>query len=357
MSDTPVNERMRPVFGPGWWTGLVLVGGIVLMFGGAIPIGDGTVASLATGLIRTGFVIGVGGLVAAEVYRRRAAGGARAEVHAQSFSGIGMMGAGLVVGAVAMHFGNEPVSIARETAYVSWVGAGVIAAFAAAQLIASTRRIILRGHGASAQVATSEREAHLAELLALQQRLEPDLLLNAISAIAVRTETAPRDAERAVEGLAAYLRRSLQKPDVLDVTLQADMQRAGEYADIMALAGVRVPIAWQIDADVRDIVIPSGTLRTFLDYAFARCMRDVANAPGIKVRAYRHAGRFFLLVNDTAAPDPPMLEEPEALMALRRRLGAPPQRRVRVETHIMLEVDGTPTGTTQSLVMRVEAAA
>ncbi|MCC7186452.1 MAG: histidine kinase [Acidobacteria bacterium] len=357
MSGTSVNERMRPVFGPGWWTGVVRGGGIVLMFGGAVPVGDGTPAGLATALILTGFVIGVGGLVAAWLYRRLATTDVRAEVHAQSFSGIGMMGAGLVVGAVAMHSANEPLMLARETAYVSWMGAAVIAALSAAQLIASTRRIILRGHGASAQVATSEREAHLAELLALQQRLEPDLLLNAISAIAARTETSPRDAERAVEGLAAYLRCSLQKPDVLDVTLQTDMQRAGEYADIMALAGVRVPIVWQIDADVMDVVIPSGTLRTFLDYALARCMRDVANAPGVKVRAYRHAGRFFLLVNDTAAPDPPMLEEPEALMALRRRLGAPPQRRVRVETHIMLEVDGTHTGTTQSLVMRLEAAA
>jgi hypothetical protein len=353
MSDSPVSDRVRPVFGPGWWTGLVLVLGLVLVVGGVVPLRAGTIDALATLLIRLGLVIGVGGLVGAEVYRRLATWDDRAAIHAQSFSGIGMMGAGLAAGAVAMRLGGEPVTIDMATARLVWMGAGTILAVGAAQIIASTTRVILDGHEATAKVVTSEREAHLAELLALQQRVEPELLLNAISAIAARAELAPRDAERAVEGLAAYLRRSFQAPEVLDATLEDDMQRAGEYADIMALAGVRVPVAWHIDADVRNITIPSGTLRTFLDYALARCMRDVANEPGITVRAYQRTGRFFLLVTDTASPDPPTLTESDALMALRRRLGAPPQRRVRVETHVMLEVDGTPAGTTQSLMMRL----
>jgi LytS/YehU family sensor histidine kinase len=256
-----------------------------------------------------------------------------------------MMGAGLVAGAAAIGTGTDPLV---------WVGAVGVGALAVAQLIASTRREILRGREAAALVVSSEREAHLAESLALQQRLEPELLLHALSAIATRTETAPRDAERAVEGLAANLRRSLQAPAVLDATLEEESQRAGEYVDILALAGVSVPIVWHLDAEVLQTTIPSGTLRTFLDYALARCMRDVASAPGVKVRAYRHAGRFYLIVTDTAAPDPPTLAEPEALMALRKRLGAPPQRRVRVETHVMLEVDGSSAGTTQSLTMRLE---
>jgi hypothetical protein len=345
MSESSASNRQRPVFGPGGWIGLVIVVGLVLMIGGVVPIGDWTADGLAGRLLPLGFGIGVFGVVAAELYRRVARWDERAEIHAQSFSGIGMMGAGLAAGAAAIGTATDPL-----------VSVGVVgmSALAVAQLIASTRRVILQGREAAAKVVSSERDAHFAEALALQQRLEPELLLHAISAIATRAVAAPREAERAVEGLAAYLRRSLQAPAVLDATLEEDTQRAGEYADIMALAGVSVPIVWNIDADVMQTAIPSGTLRTFLDYALARCIRDVANEPGIKVRAYRHAGRFYLIVTDTAAPDPPTLAEPDALMALRRRLGAPPQRRVRVETHIMLEVDGSSAGTTQSLTMRLE---
>jgi hypothetical protein len=125
----------------------------------------------------------------------------------------------------------------------------------------------------------------------------------------------------------------------------------------MRLSGVTVPVTWQVEADTSQIRIPTGALRTFLDYALGRCARDAERAPAISVRAHIHRSRFYLIVSDTATPDPPTLAEPDSLAALRRRLGAPPQRRVRVETHVMLEVDSPASGTTQTLSMHLEEPA
>lgn len=357
MNWTPESEHGLAVRGPGWWITAVILTILLVRVSPVWPGAPLTVDQLTSLLVPVGFVWSALSLVAAEVFRRRAPSDPVTVVRAQPFSGAAITGVGVALSAFALRLRSAPLDVAPSTKWSLWVLGASLVALASAQLVLSTRRLIVRGREANGRLEVSERDAHTAELMVLQQQLDPGLLLNALSAVAARADAAPRDAERAIEGLAAYLRRSLQAPPALEATLDEEMLRAGEYADIMALAGVQAPIVWHVDADVRDIYIPTGTLRTFLDYAMSRCVRDESNAPTITVRSYKHAQRFYLIVKDTAAPDPPMLVEPEALAALRRRLGAPPQRRVRVETQVMLEVDGTFAGTTQTLSIRLEEGA
>lgn len=353
MNWTPESERGLAVRGPGWWIATAVLLALLIPVSPAWPGAPLTIDQLTRTLVPIGFVWAALSLPAAEWVRRSAPDDPMTVVRAQPFSGAAIIGVGLALGALAIRIRTAAIDVDPSTKWSLWALGATMVGLASLQLFLSTRRLIVRGREANSRLEVSEREAHSAELMVLQQQLDPGLLMNALSAVAARADAAPRDAERAVEGLATYLRRSLQAPPALQATLDEEMLRAGEYADIMALAGVQAPIVWHVDADVRDVLVPTGTLRTFLDYAIARCMRDDVNTPTITVRSYKHAQRFYLTVTDTAAPDPPMLAEPEALAALRRRLGAPPQRRVRVETQVMLEVDGTFAGTTQTLSMRL----
>lgn len=357
MNWTPESERGLIVRGPGWWISAAMLVALLVPATPLWPGGALTVNQLTSLLVPAGFVWSTLSLVAAEAFRRHCPDDPMTIVRAQPFSGAAITGVGVALSAFAFRLRSAPLEVVPSTKWCFWVLGASLVALASAQLVLSTRRLIVRGREATERLEASEREAHTAELMVLQQQLDPGLLMNALAAVAARADSAPRDAERAVESLATYLRRSLQTPSELQSTLDEEMLRAGEYADIMALAGVHAPIVWRVDADVHFVQIPTGALRTFLGYAISRCVRDESNAPSITVRSYIHAQRFYLIVKDTAALDPPMLVEPEALAALRRRLGAPPQRRVRVETEVMLEVDGTSAGTTQTLSIRLEEAA
>jgi hypothetical protein len=342
-------ERRLLVWGPGWWTTTASLA--VLLFWAQTAGPDfWAPASLITWLISTGLSGAAATLVAAEVWRRRAAGETLGIVQSQSFSGFAIVAIGGTVGAVAAGIRQEPPVVDLSTARTVWVIGSAVVVAAGAQLVLSTRRLISEGQAATTRVVAFERDAHLAELSAMQQRLEPALMLKTLDAIATRADTSPEDAERAVEALATYLRSSLQAPAALEAPLEEEIRRATEFMGILTFAGVEVPLIWRVDSEVLPVTIPTGTVHTFLHYAVERCLRDQQGQPTITVRAYRHADRFYLVVTDTAAPDPPALQEPQALSALRRRLGAPPQRRVRVIAHVVVEVDGTPSGTTQTLM-------
>jgi uncharacterized membrane protein len=351
MSWYPKEERRLFVWGPGGWTAVGVIAALWIWTPGS-----------GGELLAPALTAGVLALALAEIWRYRARMRPADEravlvVQSQSFSGLAVVAVGAAVGAVGHQLGLDPPEITLADARVVWTVCLMIVTAAAAQLITSTRRLVTEGQIAHAQFVASERDARTAELSALRQKLEPALVLGALDAIAQRAERDPADAERAVEQLSEYLRQSLQAPSALEVTLGEDKARADEFLAILALAGVHAPIEWAIDADAAAVTIPSGTLHTFLHYAIERCRRDSEREATITVRAYCHAARFYLIVTDTAAPDPPLLRESDELSALRSRLGAPPQRRVRVISHIALEVDGTTRGTTQTLSKVLEKAA
>jgi hypothetical protein len=295
-------------------------------------------------------------VVWAEWTRRAAAIDVDKLLAAQSLYGAAVVLVGAAVGAVAARRRIQPLYEAPEFDRLAWLLGAVIVLWACVRIATATKRLVLEGEFVAATLQASERDAHAVRIRALQLKAEPDLVLRAMTAIADRAVDAPADAERAVEALAAFLRKGLKEPSEAMATIAMEVARTREYLDVLAVAGLAVPLEWTVDNDARDIEVPSGTLRTFVDYAVARCQRD-SNEPTIAVRVYCHAGRVYLIVSDTAAPDPPTLAEPAALTALRERTGAPPQRRVRVETSVMLQVDGTTAGTVQTFSMRTKAAA
>lgn len=283
----------------------------------------------------------------------RARGNSHATLSAQSLYAAAIVFAGAAAGAVGARLRAVPLFSAPEFDRAIWVVSAVVAVWACVRLATSTRQMVLEGQTVAATLQASERAAHAVRIRALQLKAEPDLILRAMTSIADVAERAPADAERAVEALAAYLRKGLKDAPDATATIDDEVRRTREYLDMLALAGVTIPIEWKIDDDLRAVVIPSGVLRTFVDAAVGRCQKD-AGHPTITVRVHTHRGRVSLIVSDTAAPAPPTLVESGALAALRERTGAPPQRCVRMETAVLLEVDGSSSGTTQTFSMHLE---
>ena len=339
------REDLALLRGPGWWAAIAA---LVALLAFELNMPAATLASL-------GIKVSAVFVVAAEAWRRSRVNAPLAMVRSQSFSGAAIASLGVSAGAIAAQLRAGVVTTDTPSVRWAWGISLVLLVLASAQMIAVIRRLIVDGRRDTDRLVAAEREAVEAELLVQQQRLEPDLVLRAMTVIADQAEHAPRDAEQSVELLAAFLRKSLTTVPAISAPLADEVARAKEYAEILAAGGVRIPIAWKIDDDVREVVVPGGTLRTFLDYAVSRCLRTPGSA--VSISALQHARRFYLIVKDNAAPDPPMLEEPEGLTNLRRRLGAPPKRRVRVETSVLFEVDGTSTGTTQTLSLRLPEAA
>jgi hypothetical protein len=339
------RERVPLTRGPGWWAAMAALVAL-LAFGRVMPAGALTYGGLVTSAL---FVAG------GVVWPRWRGTDALGVAHSQSFSAAGIIALGVTTGSLAAQLRGGVLTIETPFVWITWTCCLMLAVAAATQIFISTRRLIEHGRIDTARLVVSEREASEAELIVQQQKLEPELVLRAMTVIADQALGAPRDAERAVERLATFLRNSLTTAPAINAPLSDEVTRAQEYEEILAAAGVNIPVAWTIDADVRDVELPGGTLRAFLDYAMSRCLRTPGSA--ITIRASQHAKRFYLIVKDNAAPDPPMLAEPEALASLRRRLGTPPKRRVRVETSVMFEVDGTSSGTTQTLAMRLPEVA
>lgn len=339
------REELALLRGPGWWAALVALVAL-LASEGVLAVVSVTSVALQVSVV---FV------VAAEAWRRSKAGDPKTMVRSQSFSGAAIAALGVATGAVSAQLRAGVLTTAMPYVWFVWTVSLALLTIAGVQIFSGVRRLIVDGRRETDALVTAERDALEAELLVQQQKLEPELVLRAMTVIADQAERAPRDAEASVELLAAFLRKSLTTTPALSAPLVDEVTRAKEYEDILAAGGVRIPITWKIDDDVREVVVPGGTLRTFLDYAVSRCLRTPGSA--VNISAMQHARRFYLIVKDNAAPDPPMLEEPEGLTNLRRRLGATPKRRVRVETSVIFEVDGTSAGTTQTLSLRLPEAA
>jgi hypothetical protein len=339
------REDIALLRGPGWWAAVAALVAL-LAYGSNMS---------ATTMARVGLQASVVFVIAAEAWRRVKNDNHQTRVRTQALSAAAIAALGVTAGAVSAQIRAGVLTTDTPYAWSVWMVSLVLLAIAGAQIFSVMRGIIVDGRRDTARLVAAEREALEAELLVQQQRLEPELLLRAMTVIAEQAEHAPRDAERSVELLAVFLRKALTTAPAVSAPLSDEVARAKEFADILAAGGVRIPVTWKIDDDVREVVVPGGTLRTFLDYAVSRCLRTSGSA--VTISALQHAKRFYLIVKDTAEPDPPMMEEPEGLTNLRRRLGAPPKRRVRVETSVIFEVDGTTAGTTQTLSLRLPEAA
>jgi len=199
--------------------------------------------------------------------------------------------------------------------------------------------LVLQGLGTAlilaivAQVRERDEQARAAvsaEVRALQARMNPHFLFNALNVLAALATFAPREIPRAAGRLRQFLRASFDQHDREFVPLEEELAVVRAYLDIESLRhGARLKVEEAIDPGIADTRIPPFSVQPLVENAVQHGLQSSSGAGRLRI-AVRPAGRWLeMSVSDDGQGVPSQeveqtffAERPQvhALVLLRRRL-------------------------------------
>jgi two-component system LytT family sensor kinase len=209
------------------------------------------------------------------------------------------------------------------------------------------------------------RAAVSAEVRALQARMSPHFLFNALNTLAALATVAPREIPRAAGRLRRFLRASFDQHEQVLVPLEEELAVVRAYLDIEALRlGNRLKVEEIIDPGASDVLTPPFSLQPLVENAVQHGLQSSPNAGRLRL-AVRLVGQALeMSVSDDGQGVPSNQVErvffatrPQvhALELLRRRLQGLFGRSFRLE--VSSEVgQGTTVTVSIPLRMRFEVA-
>lgn len=174
------------------------------------------------------------------------------------------------------------------------------------------------------------RAAASAEVRALQARMNPHFLFNALNALAALATVAPREIPRAAGRLRQFLRASFDQQERAFVPTEEELAVVRAYLDIESLRfGGRLQVEEAIDQGVVNTLIPPFSLQPLVENAVQHGLQSRTGAGRLRV-AMRPVGRWLeMSVSDDGTGVPSNQVEKlffaegsrvHALVLLRRRL-------------------------------------
>ena len=174
------------------------------------------------------------------------------------------------------------------------------------------------------------KAAASAEVRALQARLNPHFLFNALNALAALATVAPREVPHAVGRLRKFLRASFDQPEQPLVPIEEEMAVVRAYLDIEALRlGSRLKLEKMIEPGLSDALIPPFSLQPIVENAVQHGLHSTPQAGRLRL-VIRSEGKWLeVSVNDDGRGVPSAdvervffgnNTETHALALLRRRL-------------------------------------
>jgi two-component system sensor histidine kinase LytS len=135
------------------------------------------------------------------------------------------------------------------------------------------------------------RALALAEARALQARMNPHFLFNALNALAALATVAPGEVPRALGRLCQFLRASFDQHDRLLVPLEEELAVVRAYLDIESLRfGERMKVEQAIDSGLFKALVPPFSFQPLVE-----------NAVQHGLQSSPHAGRLCLVIRATGA--------------------------------------------------------
>ena len=128
------------------------------------------------------------------------------------------------------------------------------------------------------------RAAVSAEVRALQARMSPHFLFNALNTLAALATVAPREIPRAAGRLRRFLRASFDQHEQVLVPLEEELAVVRAYLDIEALRlGSRLKVEEIIDPGASDVLTPPFSLQPLVENAVQHGLQSSPNAGRLRL--------------------------------------------------------------------------
>ncbi|GAA0265947.1 hypothetical protein GCM10009127_01650 [Alteraurantiacibacter aestuarii] len=157
-----------------------------------------------------------------------------------------------------------------------------------------------KARAAERREGTYRRAAKAAELRSLRYQVNPHFLfntLNSLSALVLTGKT--QAAERMIQMLSTFYRRSLADDPTCDVTLEQEIALQKLYLDIES---VRFPLRlvpdYQVPPDLQDCLIPGMILQPLVENSVKHAVAPSSGQVTITLAAREEYGRLVVTVSD-----------------------------------------------------------
>ncbi|WLD58276.1 histidine kinase [Salinispirillum sp. LH 10-3-1] len=151
-------------------------------------------------------------------------------------------------------------------------------------------------------LALRQKATTQAQLDALQARINPHFLFNALNAIAALVRQDARQAENAVEQLSDLMRASLQPNQTL-ITLAEELALTQAYAGLeQARFGERLRLDWQINNELLQQPLPILSLQPLVENAVRHGIGRLVEGGIVTVKTYRDDRRWWISVSNPLPP-------------------------------------------------------
>jgi hypothetical protein len=244
------------------------------------------------------------------------------------------LGAAAALMALRVLLGAELLlAIVALTAY------GVMLMFAGRTVNDSARTLFQYAAAQASNAADARSQAAAAQLAALQARMNPHVLFNALNTVAAVVRRNPPAAERLVENLADVLRTTMRRSSERMSTLGEEV---AYVRDCLALdqerLGDRLRVEWDVDERMATLPLPPLVLQPLVENALEHGIGSVAEGGTVRISATADADRVTLAVEDDGAGFPAAVVEGTGLGNLRERLSTLYQDRA------VLRLEPSPSG-------------
>ena len=140
------------------------------------------------------------------------------------------------------------------------------------------------------------------QLAALRAQLHPHFLFNTLNAIATVLHRDPARADKAIVNLAELLRAVMEQRDREEIPLEAELDLARRYLDIMSLrSGENMTVSWSIAPEARQAAVPYFILQPLLENALEHGFANQTDAGRLTVSARVNDDSLQLAVEDDGA--------------------------------------------------------
>lgn len=286
-----------------------------LRFGGRI----GGVAALIVGtgaplflqeqaLTRTWLALGIS--LGAGLGVRRAEGLLRRRTSLACFVAIILAEAGAILARTLLHSQSEIV-FSPQLALLKIVSNGIGALFL--QMVLADAESRQRAEGLRLEIERGRTRLAESQLAALQARVHPHFLFNALTSIAALCRLAPLQAEKAVVQLGQLMRRALESAPRSLTPLREELDAVTVYLELETLRlGPRLCVEQEIAPDCLGALVPPFSLQTLVENAILHGIGPKLGGATLRITIRRRKKHVLVTVADDGVG-----MEPEFLLRAR----------------------------------------